>query len=72
MNSSNAHNTYAQLICREDDKNKKKAPYSNKEMKDFSELRRYRKGETTYEKTDIIISTLRHRDSRSDLVQRLS
>jgi hypothetical protein len=50
MNSSNAHNTYAQLICREDDKNKKKAPYSNKEMKDFSELRRYRKGETTYDK----------------------
>ena len=27
MNSSNAHNTYAQLICREDDKNKKKAAY---------------------------------------------
>ena len=49
MNSTTAHNTYAQLICREDNKNKKLAPFSNQEMKDFSELRRYRKGETTYD-----------------------
>ena len=49
MNSSNAHNTYAQLICREDEKNKKSAILSNQEMKDFSQLRRYRKGETTYD-----------------------
>ena len=45
MNSSNAHNTYAQLICREDPKNKKGMLYSNQEMKDFSQLRRARKGE---------------------------
>lgn len=49
MNSSNAHNTYAQLICREDPKNKKGILYSNQEMKDFSQLRRARKGETTYD-----------------------
>ena len=49
MNSATAHNTYAQLICREDEKNKKSAQFSNQEMKDFSQLRRYRKGETTYD-----------------------
>ena len=48
MSSANTHNIYAQLICREDKKNKK-APFSNQEMKDFSELRRYRKGETTFD-----------------------
>ena len=49
MSSSTAHNTYANLICREDAKNKKTIPYSNQEMKDISQLRRYRKGETTYD-----------------------
>ena len=49
MNSSNAHNTYAQLICREDKKSKHSANIANNELKDFSQLRRYRKGETTYD-----------------------
>ena len=49
MNSSYAHNTYAQLICREDNKNKKSNALPIQEMKDISELRRYRKGETTYD-----------------------
>ena len=49
MSSASAHNTYAQLICREDPKNKKTNPYSNQEMKDFSQLRRCKKGETTYD-----------------------
>ena len=49
MNSSNAHNTYAKLICREDDKAKKTVPYSAREMKDFSQLRPSKKGETTFD-----------------------
>lgn len=49
MNSSHAHNTYAQLICREDNKNKKSNALPIQEIKDISELRRYRKGETTYD-----------------------
>ena len=49
MNSSQAHNTYAQLICREDNKNKKSNPLAIQEMKDISELRPSKKGETTYD-----------------------
>ena len=49
MNSSIVHNTYAQLICREDKKSKHSANIANNELKDFSQLRRYRKGETTYD-----------------------
>ena len=48
MNSENTHNTYDQLICREDKKNKR-ATFLNQEMKDISQLRRCRKGETTYD-----------------------
>ncbi len=50
MNSSQAHNTYAQLICREGNKNKKSNPLAIQEMKDISELRPSKKGETTYDK----------------------
>ena len=50
MYSSYVHKTYAQMICREDDKDKKVVPYSNQEMKDFSQLRRCRKDETTFDK----------------------
>ena len=49
MSSSIAHNTYAQLICREEQKNKKAIPYSNQEMKDIGQLRKCKKGETTFD-----------------------
>ena len=45
-----AHNTYAQLICREDDKSHRKSlTFLNQEFKDISLLKPSKKGLTTFE-----------------------
>jgi len=49
FNAETAHNTYANLICREDKSNKKPSSYYNQELKDFSQLKPSKKGLTTLE-----------------------
>ena len=50
INADTAHNTYAQLICREDDKSHKKGlTFLNQEFKDISLLKPSKKGLTTFE-----------------------
>ena len=50
LNADTAHNTYAQLICREDDKSHKKGlTFLNQEFKDISLLKPSKKGLTTFE-----------------------
>lgn len=49
MNAEKAHDTYANLICREDNFLKKPLPYFNHELKDFSLLKPSKKSQTTYE-----------------------
>jgi hypothetical protein len=71
MNSSQAHNTYADLICREDHKNKKSNPLAIQEMKDISVLRRCRKGETTYDKPIEVVNTRKKQfGPQKDLVEK--
>ena len=50
LNADIAHNTYAKLICREDEKsNKKSLTFLNQEFKDISQLKPSKKGLTTFE-----------------------
>ena len=50
LKEDTAHNTYAQLICREDDKSHKKSLiFLNQEFKDISLLKPSKKGLTTFE-----------------------
>jgi len=50
LNADMAHNTYAKLICREDDKSHKKSlTFLNQEFKDISLLKPSKKGLTTFE-----------------------
>ena len=48
MNAEIAHNTYANLICREDKEHKKSMSYMSQEFKDISRLRPNKKGQTTF------------------------
>lgn len=50
MNEDNAHNTYAQMICREDEYHKKSYSFYNQELKDISKLKPSKKGLTTFNK----------------------
>ena len=49
MNAETAHNTYANLICREDKTNKKNTSLYNQELKDVALLKPSKKGLTTFE-----------------------
>ena len=50
LNADIAHNTYAKLICREDEKSHKKSlTFLNQEFKDISQLKPSKKGLTTFE-----------------------
>ena len=49
MNADTAHNTYANLICREDKSHKKSSSIYNQELKDISQLKPSKKGLTTFE-----------------------
>lgn len=49
INADSAHNTYANLICREDNANKKPPSLYNQELKDISKLKPSKKGLTTFE-----------------------
>jgi hypothetical protein len=49
MNAETAHNTYANLICREDKTNKKNTSLYNQELKDIELLKPSKKGLTTFE-----------------------
>ena len=50
LNADVAHNTYAKLICREDEKSHKRSmTFLNQELKDISQLKPSKKGLTTYE-----------------------
>ena len=49
LNADTAHNTYARMICREDENHKKNLSFYNPEFKDFSSLKPSKKSQTTYE-----------------------
>ena len=49
MNAEIAHNTYANLICREDKEHKKSMSFMSQELKDISRLRPNKQSQTTFD-----------------------